>query len=272
MSDDPLAPPLRVLTQNIRLARPETRPGQADHWPERAPVLQAILRREDADVVGTQEVLAAQIPVLDEVLAGTHERLGMGREGGSHGEHNLLYLRRDRLEILAWDQFWLSEQPRLIGSRGWDAHCERICVHARVRDRASGAELLLAVTHLDHAGQVAREQGAQLLAERLTAAADGAPILLMGDFNAAAGTDRAWQVLIEAGFADARDSAAEKTGADLGTFPDYGSAHEGGERIDWILTRGLDVESYTARLPEDGGRPASDHATLTASVRPGAGS
>lgn len=259
---------LTVLTQNIRYHSAGTRPGEADHWEDRAPVLADLLRAAEADVVGTQEVLATQIPVLEEVLGETHLRLGIGREGGGRGEHNLLLLRRERFALLDWDQFWLSESPSLMGSVGWDGHCPRIAVWARVRDRASGQELVVAVTHLDHAGAVAREKGAALVAERLQQAADGAPIVLMGDFNAAGGDSAAWRELRAAGFVDAHDVAVEREGEDIGTFPDYGDPEPGGTRIDWILARGLEVEQYAARLHLLEGRAASDHASVTARLRP----
>lgn len=265
---DARPPALTVLTQNIRYHSASTRPGEADHWEDRAPVLMDLLRAAEADVVGTQEVLATQIPVLDEVLGETHLRLGIGREGGGRGEHNLLFLRRERFALRDWDQFWLSENPSLLGSIGWDGHCPRIAVWARVQDRASGRELVLAVTHLDHAGHLAREKGAALLAEHLQEAADGAPIVLMGDFNAAGGDSTAWRELRAADFVDAHDVAADHEGEDIGTFPDYGEPEPGGSRIDWILARGLDVEQYTARLHLLEGRAASDHATVIARLRP----
>jgi endonuclease/exonuclease/phosphatase family metal-dependent hydrolase len=259
---------LRLLTQNIRLERPVTRSGEADHWGDRAPVLADLLRTTDADVVGVQEVLASQIPVLDEVLGATHLRLGIGREGGSHGEHNLLFLRRERFELREWDQFWISEQPELMGSVGWDGHCPRIAVWARVRDVLWDEELVLAVTHLDHAGHVAREKGAGVVAQRLREAAEGSPAVLMGDFNAAGGDSTPWRVLRDAGFDDAHDVAAVAEGEDIGTFPDYRSPEAGGERIDWVLTRGLAVTSYEAHVHEVDGRVGSDHAGLIVQVQP----
>ena len=63
-STDAQPPALSLLTQNIRDHDEGTLPGQADHWPERAPVLARLLDEADADVVGLQEVLASQIPVI----------------------------------------------------------------------------------------------------------------------------------------------------------------------------------------------------------------
>lgn len=262
------APALTVLTQNIRMDTGAPA-GDPDSWQDRRSVLADLLRRADADVIGTQEVLFSQLPVLDEVLAPTHERLGHGREGGSRGEHNLLWLRRDRFEVLAWDQVWLSEEPSRIGSLGWDGHCPRILVWARVRDRAVGSELVLATTHLDHAGIEAQAQGALLVHDRLREAADGAPVVLTGDFNVPAGAGGPWQCLVDVGLLDTHDAAAERLGEDIGTFPDYGRPQVGADRIDWIMVAGLEVDAHTAHAHQLDGVWASDHAAVMARLSPG---
>lgn len=265
----PAAPPaLSALTQNIRLQLSDTSPGDPDHWAARAPVLVDLLRTADPDVVGTQEVLASQIPVLDEALGQTHLRIGHGRDGGGRGEHNLLLLRRERFELLDWDQFWVSEEPEQIGSVGWDAHCTRIAVWAHVGDRLSGRELVLAVTHLDHAGHLAREKGAGVIAQRLREEADGVPTVLMGDFNAEAGESTPWRILRDAGYDDAREAAAEIHGEDIGTFPNYGPPSGEGPRIDWIMTRGVEVGAYAAHVHQIDGVWASDHAGVMAHLTP----
>lgn len=257
------APALTVLTQNIRMDTGAPA-GDPDSWGDRAAVLADLLRRVGADVIGTQEVLFSQLAVLDEALAPTHQRLGYGREGGSRGEHNLLWLRRDRFEVLAWDQCWLSEEPTRIGSLGWDGHCPRILVWARVRDLAVGRELVLATTHLDHAGVEAQEQGALLVHDRLREAADGAPIVLTGDFNVPAGAGGPWQHLVDAGLRDTHEAAAERLGEDIGTFPDYGEPRVGADRIDWILASGLTVVQHAAHAHRIDGVHASDHAAVMA--------
>ncbi|MGP9694659.1 endonuclease/exonuclease/phosphatase family protein [Brachybacterium sp. AOP25-B2-12] len=257
---------LDVLTQNVRNARSGAAPGGPDDWQVREPVLQDLLRTRDPDVVATQEVLLEQIPTLDRALPG-HLRIGVGRDGGGRGEHTLLHLRRTRFTLLDWDQFWLSEEPHRIGSRSWGAACPRIAVWARVRDLARGAELVLAVTHLDHASEEARLRATDLLATRLADVADGLPIVLAGDFNAPAGPGGLWRRLALAGFADAHDAAVRRVGADIGTFPDYGIPVVGGERIDGILVRGLAVDTYAAHDHRVDGHPASDHAAVLATLR-----
>lgn len=252
---------LTILTQNIRTTDSDTTEGDPDHWPDRRPVLQDMLKETDPDVLGTQEVTWEQIPALDEVLAETHQRLGMGREGGSHGENCLLYFRKERFELLEWDQFWLSQTPEEIGSVGWDAQIPRIAVWARVRDQRTDGELILSVTHLDHQGPQAQVSGAELVAQRLhEAAGANTPIILMGDFNSEADNSDPWDRLTGAGFEDAHDAAETIDGDDIGTFPNYQPAFVGGPRIDWIMTQGMKINTYTVRDHEVDGVHASDHA------------
>lgn len=255
---------LHVMSQNIRYHRPETTTGDPDHWGDRAPVLTELLRHERPDVLGTQEVLLDQVPVLDGVLRETHERLGHGRDGGGRGEHNLLYIRRDRFRVLDWDQFWLSDAPHHIGSLGRGAGCTRIAVWVRVYDEAVGREVVFADTHLDHVSEEARRFGATMLAGRLLSEAGGLPVVLVGDFNAAGGNSSAWTTLTDAGFEDAHDAAARMVGEDIGTFPNYQEPVVGAERIDWILGRGLRVDAYGAAYHQIAGHHASDHASIAA--------
>ncbi len=260
------APALTVLTQNIRMASPSTAPGDPDHWEDRRHALAQLLTDSAADVVATQEVLAGQIPVLHSVLGQTHLQLGFGREGGGRGEHNLLFLRRDRFEVLDWFQFWLSQQPLLMGSTGWDAACPRIAVLATVRDRVTDETLTLVNTHLDHVSEDARVQGARVILEQIGAISEAGPVVITGDFNAAAGSSETWQLFQQAGFQDCHDGAGEHLGEDIGTFPDYEDPVVGADRIDWILTRGVETDTYSAQAYRHDGAWASDHAAVAVTL------
>src|SRR5699024_1230082 len=113
------------------------------------------------------------------------------------------------------------------------------------------------VTHLDHAGHLAREEGAGLLARRLREEADGVPGALMGDFNADSGDSTPWRTLRDAGYADDRESAARIHGDDSGTSPDYGP-----------VTCDFEVEAYAAHAHRLDGAWASDHAGVMAELTP----
>jgi endonuclease/exonuclease/phosphatase family metal-dependent hydrolase len=62
----------------------------------------------------------------------------------------------------------------------------------RFKDRKDGIEFYFWNTHLDHAVQPAREKGAALIRERVAALKTKLPVLLVGDFNAEAGTNPAY--------------------------------------------------------------------------------
>jgi len=86
---------------------------------------------------------------------------------------------------------------------------------------------------------VAREKSARLIWERVSALKTELPVVLAGDFNAAAGTNPAYGILIQPDrFQDTWNTAAEHRGAKVGTFHGFKGPVNDGPRIDWILTRG----------------------------------
>ncbi|WP_245822792.1 endonuclease/exonuclease/phosphatase family protein [Brachybacterium avium] len=254
------------MSTNIRCDRSVdggTRPGDPDHWPERRPLLIELLARERPDLLGVQEALQGQLSALDEALPG-HRRLGFGREGGSRGEHAVILYDPERFEVIAWDQFWLSDTPKVIGSVTWGHTVTRIVVRADLRDRITGRELTLLNTHLDHESETARQRAAQLLADLV--ANNSRPTILTGDFNAAARASRAYSSLVTDGpMLDSWDSAHERLTPAWGTFTDYLPPIADGERIDWILTT-PDLTALQAAIVTAGTdvRAHSDHAAVQA--------
>jgi len=57
-----------------------------------------------------------------------------------------------------------------------------------LHDREGGREFLFVNTHLDHVGQVARDEGVNLLRERIEALRGDRPVILTGDFNSEPGS------------------------------------------------------------------------------------
>ncbi|MCF7220216.1 endonuclease/exonuclease/phosphatase family protein [Marilutibacter chinensis] len=259
---------LDVMTFNLRYAG--TRPPNA--WAERRPVVLELLRRRAPDLVGTQEGLYRQLIDIDEGLP-EYEWIGLGRDGGSHGEFMAVFYRRDRLVPLEYDHFWLSDTPEAIGSRSWGNRFSRMATWVRFRDRQSGCELYALNTHLDHETPAARTKSAQLLVDRVSGFEPGIPVVLLGDFNAATtGPEAADQVYAtltaEGAFVDTWNEAGQGEPA-FGTFHDFGGTGNaaGGARIDWILTRGAFVTRSAGidTFARDGQYP-SDHFPVTARV------
>jgi endonuclease/exonuclease/phosphatase family metal-dependent hydrolase len=201
---------LVVMTYNLRYAS-TNRPNA---WPDRRPLVKEVLGRYQPDLIGTQEGVYHQ---LKEVAADlpAHEWIGLGRDGGSRGEFMGVFYRADRFEPMEYDHFWLSDTPEVIASSTWGNSNRRMVTWVRFRDRPSGREFYFWNTHLDHALQPAREKAAELIKRRIEALPTKLPLLLVGDFNAVAETNRVYEILTGGGFlADTWHLAAQRRNAE----------------------------------------------------------
>ncbi|MDF1503290.1 endonuclease/exonuclease/phosphatase family protein [Roseisolibacter sp. H3M3-2] len=255
------APPLRVMTFNIRLDLASDGPNA---WPNRKDWVPALIRFHGADAVGVQEALHRQLLDLDARLPGW-ARVGVGRaDGREGGEYSAILYRADRLEALASGTFWLSPTPEAPGSKGWDAAIERVATWARFRDRRTGCEHLHLNTHFDHVGETARQESARLIRRRLDSLARGLPVVVTGDLNS---NPRSVGYRIFT-----RDTVAGTRGPLLDAFavsrdPHYGPtstwqafrALEPEQRIDYVLvspdvavrSHGILPDSWDGRFPSD---------------------
>jgi hypothetical protein len=48
-----------------------------------------------------------------------YEWIGLGRDGGNHGEFMAVFYRVTRFEPLEFDHFWLSDAPNVVASSTW---------------------------------------------------------------------------------------------------------------------------------------------------------
>lgn len=255
---------LKVMTFNLRFA--STQPPHA--WPERRPAMRALLEREAPDIIGTQEGVYSQLRELAADLP-AYDWIGLGRGGGSKDEFAAVFFRRDRFEPVAFDHFWLSDTPEVTGSITWGHRFRRMVTWVRLRDRLSGREFECWNTHFDHESEEARRRAAELIRQRIAAVDPAVPLLLVGDFNCAAGASRPFEILTEGtGLVDTWNAAARRINDGFNTFNGFSPARRDGERIDWILAR-APAAVATAGIVMFGPTPPypSDHFPVTASVR-----
>jgi endonuclease/exonuclease/phosphatase family metal-dependent hydrolase len=229
--------------------------------------VKTLLDRYRPDVIGTQEGLFGQLRDLAADQPG-YDWIGLGRDGGSRGEFMAVFYRRERLEPLAFDHFWLSDTPQVIGSSSWGNAVRRMATTVRFRDRVTGREFEFWNTHLDHESQVAREKSADLLWRRIAALPADLPLFLVGDFNAVAKQNRAYDILVGEGrLADTWYAARERRNADANSVTGFGPLLHQGQRIDWILARSLtDVRAAEAITFRPDGQWPSDHLPVMAWV------
>ena len=255
---------LSVITFNMRYDNPED--GQ-NNWRFRHERVAGVIKAQEVDVLGTQELLSNQFNDLSGLLTG-YQGVGVGRlDGAESGEYCAVFFRKDRFTLLDSGTFWLSETPEVVGSLGWDGACERIATWVVLRDR-DGRELFFIDTHLDHVGQVARDEGVSLLMKRIETLSGGRPVILTGDFNSEPGSSVVAHVQKDGVLRDAKAIAAQRSGTDW-SFSDFGQIPEA-ERplLDYIFVSG-DIEAVRYEvLPDifDGGY-VSDHAPVMAVVK-----
>ena len=255
---------LSVMTFNMRYDNPED--GQ-NNWRFRRERIAGVIKAQEVDVLGTQELLSNQFNDLSGLLTG-YQGVGVGRlDGAESGEYCAVFFRKDRFTLLDSGTFWLSETPEVVGSLGWDGACERIATWVVLRDR-DGRELFFIDTHLDHVGQVARDEGVSLLMKRIETLSGGRPVILTGDFNSEPGSSVVANVQKGGVLRDAKAIAAQRSGTDW-SFSDFGQIPEA-ERplLDYIFVSG-DIEAVRYEvLPDifDGGY-VSDHAPVMAVVK-----
>ncbi len=247
---------LRVMTYNLRYASQKP----PNDWPARRPVMKSLIAKAAPDVFGTQEGIYAQL----KDIASDHpsyEWIGLGRDGGSRGEFMAIFYKRDRFEPMAYDHFWLSDTPEVIGSATWGHSNRRMVTWVRFRERATGREFMFWNTHLDHEVEAARQKAASLIRDRLAASDRAIPLVLVGDFNCPAGNSRAFEILTgEAGLSDTWTMAASRVNEGLNTFNGFRPALKEGVRIDWVLVGGkVSVARAEIVTYSENGQNPSDH-------------
>jgi endonuclease/exonuclease/phosphatase family metal-dependent hydrolase len=254
--DDKGGAELRLMTYNLRYA---TLKGP-EAWPDRRPAMKTLLKQYAPDLMGTQEGVYFQLRELASDLP-EYDWIGTGRDGGSRGEFMAIFYRRERFEPLAYDHFWLSDTPEVIGSSTWGNPNRRMVTSVHFRDRQTGKEFHLWNTHLDHALQPAREKGAALIQKRLAKLPPSDRVILMGDFNAVATRNSVYDALTkDIGFTDTWFAAAQRKNETLNSFNGFGKSTFNSARIDWILCRG-EAEIPWSEVADltPGGRQPSDH-------------
>jgi endonuclease/exonuclease/phosphatase family metal-dependent hydrolase len=259
----------RVMSFNVRNSRAQD--GE-NAWPKRTELVFTTIARFAPDLVGFQEVLADQREAL---MAAMPEFgfTGVARDDGkSKGEWCLVAYRKSRFTAIRQGDFWLSEDPATAGSKSWDAALTRICSWVRLRENATGREIVFANTHFDHKGVVARQEASRVLSSQLSTIARGVPAVLTGDFNINE-DNPAYGVLVRPAapgalrWIDAYRSVHPRRKPDEASFHGF-KGTTAGSRIDFVFhsSHFVATDAEVVRFAE-GIRYPSDHYPVTAVLR-----
>jgi endonuclease/exonuclease/phosphatase family metal-dependent hydrolase len=235
-----VADPLTVVSFNLRNGRAF---DWCNSWPFRRRAAVAVLREQDADLIGLQEAYRFQLRYLTRRL-GTYEAIGDGRDGEDHGEHTPVL---SRLPVLGHTTRWFD----VPGAR-----FRRIATTATVA--VGDGEVHFTSTHLDEASGARRRASVdQLLA---WIAAEPGSHIVVGDFNATLDNSM-FDAFADAGLRSALPDDAPGTSHHF-------SGRTDGRRIDHIFVPVdavvLDAGVVTTR---PGGRLPSDHWPVRARIQ-----
>ena len=250
---------LRIMSFNIRL--PAESDG-VDYWETRKPLAVRMLREQQPDVIGLQELVRAQADYLARELP-QYAWFGRGREADGGGEHMGVFYRKDRLKVIESGDFWLSDTPDVAGSITWGHPHPRMVTWALFEQRSDGRRFYLFNTHLPYRDEdeAARLKGAQAIARHLATLPDDVPVVLTGDFNTTPDSDA--HAVLAGTLQDAWTTAPRVEGIDA-TF--HGFTGKADRRIDWIFVRGAQLESITSVTTRWNNRYPSDHFPLVATL------
>jgi endonuclease/exonuclease/phosphatase family metal-dependent hydrolase len=258
---------LHVMSFNLRFAS-----DKGSHsWPARRPIMADLFRLEQPTIIGTQEGLYGQLRDIRADLPDYYDWIGEGRKGGSRDEFMAIFFDTRRLEPVAFDHFWLSDTPEVVGSDTWGNDSVRMVTWVHFHDKRTGREFIELDTHLDDESAYSRVRAAGLIRDRIATFLADLPVIVTGDFNEGADHSAPHDILTTGtGLTDAWLTAKARRSPAYRTWHAYRPLVPDGPRIDWILTRGrVTVDAVGLNTFARKGKFPSDHLPLQALLRVG---
>ena len=235
-------------------------------WKNRKDGMIKLINSLSPDIVGTQEGLIHQIKFLD-VNLNKLTYVGVGREDGNKkGEFCAIFFNKYKYNLLDASTFWLSNTPEKV-SIGWDAALERICTYALLETIEGKDKIWVFNTHFDHLGNVAREESAKLLLEKITSLnLYNYPVILMGDFNAT--KDSKVISILRKYLTDTMLDSDTKHRGPNGTFNNFLNKQNIIKRIDYVFSRSFKTISHQHIYKKlENGNHISDHLPVFVKVK-----
>ncbi len=252
---------MKIVTFNIRY---DCGYDKENGFGFRKPLILEKLKKEEPDIVCFQEVLPHVAVWLKEALTDYYV-IGCGRSETLRDEQVAIAYRKDRINLIQMETYWLSETPFVPASRYPDQSiCPRLCTEALFEEFAEDHVFRVVNTHLDHEGAAAREQGLRQILNKLEGANRSeklfgeAPVVITGDMNAEP---------------DAPEMAAAKEYHYLNAAEGIGVTYHGFQKaehpccIDSVFIKGFTCESVEKWTDVKDGVYLSDHYPVCAVLR-----
>lgn len=265
---------LRVLTCNIRVDLPDDE-KVGNGWRSRKDACLHVIRKQKADIIGFQEVLANQFADLKEGLS---DYFGIGFDGpemdkykeGYHGiAKNPVFFSKKRFELMTAGGYWLSDKPLVAGSISWESGRARNAYWIRLKDRKTDKQFRVVNLHLDHVNDEAKLKQIQLVLEECAQYQDDFIQIMVGDFNSSPDS-KVVSTILSNNWSDSYSSKSPDgkiEGTTNGFKPHDKERAAKAKKIDYIFTKGpiLTLSSSIVKDSYKGVQP-SDHYFLLATL------
>nr|WP_276938629.1 endonuclease/exonuclease/phosphatase family protein [Helcococcus sueciensis] len=168
---------MRVMTVNARYI------NDFDEypWSSRKTVIKEMIEEYNPDLIGFQEIMDEHFNYLTSVFKDKYHFYGEYRDFIFPSEMNLIFIKKDRFEVLSSNTIWLSETPNKKFSIGWDSSLARVLSYVKLKDLSNGSTLYHLNTHFDYAGEKARINSAKMTLDLIKDLNE--TVVLTGDFN-----------------------------------------------------------------------------------------
>lgn len=173
---------MRILSQNL-LSKEGGHEYPELNYVNRKEDLFALIAEVCPDLICFQEVTAGWKAILADSRLAEYGFAGEGRDGNGNGEHNLVCWRKDKYSYISDRTFWLTNTPDKVSKVPFARCHNRICTYVHLRENDSGAEFVLACTHLDNRSKYVRRRNTDSLLCNLQPIYEKLPFILCGDFN-----------------------------------------------------------------------------------------
>lgn len=254
---------INVATYNLRN---ENTYDTGNLWMQRYQYVAALIKFHDFDIFGVQEALQHQLETLKEQLPG-YAYYGIGRDDGKKaGEHESIFYKTNKFQLLDSGDFWLSATPN-IPSKSWDAPCcNRICSWVKMKIKSSGKIFFLFNAHYDYEKDYARNESSKLMLQKIKDIAGNSPVIMTGDING--GNETSWyKILAQSSKLKDTYVQAKDPYFPRGSFNEFGKV-EDGELIDHIFcSKEFSVDKW-GMLSDTykNGKYPSDHCPVMATL------
>lgn len=230
---------VKLLSYNIKY---DDKKDTINNWNFRKEAMVKLIKHYEPSFVGLQEALHNQVSYLDDALP-NFTYIGVGRDDGKEkGEYSPILYDKNLYEVVQANTFWLSETPEKV-SKGWDAALERICTYGLFKNLKTNEQIWVFNTHFDHIGELARENSAQLIVDKIKEINTAKiPIVLMGDFNLE--PERKGISILKSYLEDGKQITQKPFYGPEGTFNGFDHAMKLDRRIDYLFVKHLRVIDY----------------------------